>query len=383
MAKRRGWGEDAVYWDASKNRFVGAVSLGFTPQGQRIRKKVVGLTKQEVKDKLRQVHDDIDSGIRGSTTYTVQQAVADWLASGLDGRSEKTIRKNADVLGPVLRVIGSKRLRELTAADVQAALAHVAVTRASATVAMTHNCLTRAIRHAEARDLVRRNVSALVETPKGQLGRPSRSLSLEEAQALIVAAEDSRLCAYVVLSLTTGIRTEEARALTWGHVDLEGAPDGEPPVPPSVSVWRSVRAHGETKTEKSRRTLGMPQAAVEALEKHLVRQADDRLEAGDLWQESGLVFTTSMGTPLDAANVRREFRAVCKAARIGERWSPRELRHSFVSLMSDSGVPIEEIARLAGHSSTRTTEVVYRRELRPVLRTGAEIMDKILSKRNK
>jgi integrase len=90
-----------------------------------------------------------------------------------------------------------------------------------------------------------------------------------------------------------------------------------------------------------------------------------------------------MGTPLDAANVRREFRAVCKAARIGERWSPRELRHSFVSLMSDSGVPIEEIARLAGHSSTRTTEVVYRRELRPVLRTGAEIMDKILSKRNK
>jgi integrase len=124
----------------------------------------------------------------------------------------------------------------------------------------------------------------------------------------------------------------------------------------------------------------MPQAAVEALEKHLVRQADDRLEAGDLWQESGLVFTTSIGTTLDAANVRREFRAVCKAARIGEEWSPRELRHSFVSLMSDSGVPIEEIARLAGHSSTRTTEVVYRRELRPVLRTGAEIMDKILSK---
>jgi hypothetical protein len=66
-----------------------------------------------------------------------------------------------------------------------------------------------------------------------------------------------------------------------------------------------------------------------------------------------------------------------EAAQIGEQWTPRELRHSFVSLMSSSGVPVEEIARLAGHSSSRTTEVVYRRELRPVLTTGAEAMDRL------
>jgi integrase len=81
--------------------------------------------------------------------------------------------------------------------------------------------------------------------------------------------------------------------------------------------------------------------------------------------------------PLDAANVRREFRAACKAANIGTDWTPRELHHSFVSLMSSSGVPVEEIARLAGHTSSRTTEIVYRRELRPVLTTGAEAMDTI------
>jgi integrase len=45
--------------------------------------------------------------------------------------------------------------------------------------------------------------------------------------------------------------------------------------------------------------------------------------------------------------------------------------------MSSSGVPVEEIARLAGHSSSRTTEVIYRRELRPVLTTGAEAMDRL------
>jgi integrase len=90
-----------------------------------------------------------------------------------------------------------------------------------------------------------------------------------------------------------------------------------------------------------------------------------------------LVFSTPTGDALNAAKVREEFKAGCRAAKIEGNWTPRELRHSFVSLMSSSGVPVEEIARLAGHSSTRTTEVVYRRELRPVLTTGAEAMDKL------
>jgi len=68
---------------------------------------------------------------------------------------------------------------------------------------------------------------------------------------------------------------------------------------------------------------------------------------------------------LQAANVRREFRAVVKAAGIGGAWTPRELRHTGVSLLSLGGVPIEEIARIAGHATTRTTELVYRQELRP------------------
>jgi integrase len=71
--------------------------------------------------------------------------------------------------------------------------------------------------------------------------------------------------AYITLSLLCGLRTEEARALRWSHVDLDGDPAASPPVPPHVAVWRSVRTHGETKTERSRRTLGLPAAAVQAL----------------------------------------------------------------------------------------------------------------------
>jgi len=58
-------------------------------------------------------------------------------------------------------------------------------------------------------------------------------------------------------------------------------------------------------------------------------------------------------------------------------WTPRELRHSFVSLLSDSGIPLEEISRLVGHKSTAVTELVYRKQIRPVLQTGAAAMDRI------
>ncbi len=108
-------------------------------------------------------------------------------------------------------------------------------------------------------------------------------------------------------------------------------------------------------------------------------QAADRLRAGEHWQVSGLVFTTALGTMLDQHNIRRGFRQITKAAGLGRDWVPRELRHTFVSIMSAGGVPVEEIARVAGYRQASTTELVYRRELRPVITTGAEIMDSIFS----
>jgi integrase len=296
----------------------------------------------------------------------------------------------------MLTVIGARKLRDLTAADVRQALATMAAGYSTAAVSMGHLALKRAIRHAEANDLVSRNVAALADTPKGQDGRPSKSLTLDQAVAVIAAAKtlpvvelrpglkDVRrpaelMHAYIVLSLLAGIRTEEARALRWAHVDLDGDPAARPPVPPHVAVWRSVRTHGDTKTERSRRTLALPAAAVQALRAWSASQAGERLAAGDDWQDTRLVFTTHHGAALDAANVRKMFKRVCTEAGIGDGWTPRELRTSFVSLLSHRGVSIEEIARLVGHTSTRTTEIVYRRELRPVITTGAEIMDQLFT----
>ena len=228
----------------------------------------------------------------GYAHYTVRQAAQDWLASGLDGRSPKTVTKNQNVLEPILAVIGARKLRDLTAADVRQALAAMAAGYSTAAVTMGHLALKRAIRHAEANDLVSRNVAVLADTPKGQEGRPSKSLTLDQAAALTTTArtlpvmelrpglKDVRrpaelMHAYIVLSLLCGLRTEEARALRWAHVDLDGDPAARPPVPPHVAVWRSVRAHGETKTERSRRTLALPAVAVQALRALRETQAEE------------------------------------------------------------------------------------------------------------
>ena len=83
-------------------------------------------------------------------------------------------------------------------------------------------------------------------------------------------------------------------------------------MPPHMAVWRSVRAHGDVKTRKSRRTLRLPLAAVETLKALKVRQAEERLAARSDWEDRGLVFTSKLGTPLDASHVRAHSRAFAR-----------------------------------------------------------------------
>jgi site-specific recombinase XerD len=120
----------------------------------------------------------------------------------------------------------------------------------------------------------------------------------------------------------------------------------------------------------------LPARCVEALTKHRYLVEKQSAESGRQLEEYNLVFSTATGSPLDPANVRRAFRRVVAAAGMDPKsWTPRELRHSFVSLLSSSGMPIEDIAHLVGHANTRVTELVYRKELRPVLTRGAVAMD--------
>jgi len=385
-AARRGHGEDGIYFDASKNRYVGAVSVGYGADGRRVRRKVVGRTKAEVRDKLKALHREMESHVRSRPRYTVGEALDDWLADGLTNVSASTVKLYKGTIAKALREqLGSVRLTALTAGDVEKALTTVAADVSTRTVQISHNVLVRAIRHAERHDLVGRNVAALVKPPKGQRdGRRSKSLTLEQAVALMEAARGTRLEAYVVVSLLTGLRTEEVRAVQWDNVVawVDGlwrpiAEAGFDHEQVAVFVWRADRAGGDTKTAKSRRTLALPRRCVLALREHRVRQAEDRLAAGPLWQDHNLVFASAVGTAQDDHNVRRQFRKVTESAGLGDSWVPRELRHTFVSLLSAHGVPVEAIALLAGHNQTATTELVYRHQIVPALTRGAEVMDQI------
>src|SRR6266487_3944523 len=219
VARRRSPGEDAIYLDAAKNRYVGAVSLGYGRDGQRVRRKVTGRTKAEVRDKLRELHREIESGVRSRPRYTVRDALDDWLATGLDGKAPATVTLYKDTIARALaEQLGAVRLSALTAGDVETALAALAGQVSTRTVQIAHNVLVRAVRHAERHDLVARNVAALVRPPRGQAGRASKALTLEQAMALLEAARGTRLEAYIVVSLLAGLRTEEVRALRWDHV---------------------------------------------------------------------------------------------------------------------------------------------------------------------
>jgi integrase len=387
MTKRRSRGDGGLRWSEARQRWIAEVTVGYTPAGKRIVKSASGKTKTAAKEALKDILRDYEDGLAiAPHDYTVVKAVTDWLTFGLNGRDPQTVT-TVTILAKthVIPALGARKLRELSADDVDKWLAEKAQTLSTRTLRDIRSILRRAISRAQARDKVKRNVVLLCDIPTGQVGRPSKALTFDQAEAILAAAEadQSTIGTYIVVSLLSGARTEEVRPLAWSHVDLDGKPKATPPVPPHIMVWRSVRAGGDTKTRKSRRTLALPQRCVDALKVHQVRQAS--LRSSQLrsmswkgWTDHDLVFASETGTELDAANVRRAFRRIAKAAGlVAKDWTPRELRHSFVSLLSDDGVPIEKISLLVGHSGTTVTEAVYRHQIRPVVQDGATVIDRL------
>lgn len=392
MTKRRSRGDGGLRWSDQRQRWIAEATIGYTPAGKRIVKTASGTTKTAAKEKLKEILRDLDDGLTVSGRgYTTAMAVQDWLKYGLSGRSAGTVEKLRILADThVIPALGARKLAEtpaLSAEDIDQWLADKANELSTRTLRELLSILRRSIRRAQARERVKRNVALLCDCPVGQDGRPSKSLTLEQAEALLAAAEtdNSTMGAYVIVSLLSGARTEEVRPLTWSHVHLppeELGAEEEDKQKAHIDVWRSVRVGGDTKTRKSRRSLAIPQRCVDALRAQRARQGRARSSAPTAgkrrWQEKGLVFASETGTALDAANVRRGFRRIAKVAGLNaEEWTPRELRHSFVSLLSDAKVPLEVISRLVGHSGTSVTEQIYRHQIRPVVEEGATEMDRI------
>ncbi|MGW2013423.1 tyrosine-type recombinase/integrase [Streptomyces sp. NPDC001927] len=374
--KKAANGEDSIYWDKSKNRYVGAISLGHEPNGTRRRPKVSGKTKTEVRSKLRQLRRELEVGVQPSAKHTVERVVNTWLNRGLRGREERSLKTYRSLAkNHVIPDLGKAKIADLSPDEVDEWLAAKAEEVSHETLKRIRSILRRSIALAQRDGKVARNVAEFGELPQGREGRPSKSLSLEEAHAVLHAEQGSWIHAYVVLALLVGVRTEEERPLTWSHVHIDTDGDDRP----YIDVWRSVRKQGETKTRKSKRSLTMPHHAAVVLTQYRQTQQAECAASGIEWSAERLVFGHADATQRSSTDVLRELRSLLKSAGFSnpKDWTTRELRTSFVSLLSDHGTPIEVIARLVGHSGTATTETVYRKQIRPVITEGAEAMDEI------
>jgi integrase len=370
---RRPRGQGSVHWDEKRQRWIARKTVGYDPRGKKIVRKASGTSQSAALRGLEKRVKAYQAGlVVRSEHFRVRQAVEDWLEHGQGDVDDSTRERNRIMCEThIIPKLGGSKLQQLRPDDVDAWLQGLRQELATSTLRRLRAILVLVVRRAMRRGLVDRNVVELCDVPRGRAGRRSKSLSLEQARAVLTESTEDPLHCYIVVSLLTGARTEELRALRWQHVHLEAEP-------PHVEVWRSVRRTGDTKTRQSRRTLALPGIAVQRLRDHRVRQAEARLQA-ESWADPGLVFATCRGTEMDAANVRRDFRRALKLVPgiDPDDWTPRELRHSFVSLLSASGLRIEDIASLVGHQGTRVTEQVYRHELRPIIQTGATAMDSL------
>jgi integrase len=162
--------------------------------------------------------------------------------------------------------------------------------------------------------------------------------------------------------------------LAWEDVDLDKA---------RLTVRHTLqRVDGELvllepKTERSRRTIALPEVVVSALRGHRTRQKMERLVAGSSWVVSGHVFTTSWGTPLDAATVTRSFQRALKAAGLPHHRF-HDLRHSAATFLLAQGFTLEDVKSLLGHSSIVLTSNTYGHVLEERQRAVALGMDAVL-----
>ena len=140
----------------------------------------------------------------------------------------------------------------------------------------------------------------------------------------------------------------------------------------------------EVKTEKSRRTLALPQVCLEALRKYRTQQRAERLKAGAQWVDTALVFTTAARRPgqrsgagLHPRNVLRTLHRLLVAAKL-PRVRFHDLRHSAASLLIAEGVPLVEVSMLLGHAEIRTTSDFYAHLVKQTAASAARRMDAVL-----
>jgi integrase len=389
---RRSRGDGSVYPDKSRpGIWVGSIDLGRDPQtGKRRRPKVSAPTKTECKAKLDELREQQrKTGIVPRRDTTVEMVIRDRLANPpANVKSPVSRGVHEDHGKRIIAALGKVKLVNLTPGQVERFLRDMAengyLTRtgkrcpyAAKTIRDTRTLLIGAIRRAEKEGLANRNVAALADLPQARR-RESKSMTLAEVGLLLDADLTPWWRAFITTTIMCGLRPGELLGLRWEDVDFAAR------VIRVRKCLKAVEEKGGTalrledlKTEQSKRTLRMPAAVAAALAVLRREQAADRLHLGPLYDDHGLVFCSPAGRPRWRQSVATGFKKICERVGIGADWQLREERHTFVSVLSDAHVSIEDISDAVGHINSHVTKTVYRHQIADEITTAAETIDGI------
>lgn len=377
MAAQRANGEGSVYQRASDKRWLGAATVGFDTNGRPKRKFVSAKTRAEAVRKLRALQQQLDDGIPlPNTKLSLAQLLDRWLEDVIRHQVTPSTAHNYQTIANlhIKPVLGTKKVATLTTSDVDRLLSRKMDQGLSvSTVRRIRAVLSQALDQGIRWGLVVRNVASLSRSPRG-VRQEGRSLTPDQARLLLNTLRGHRNEALYALMLSTGLRKGEALGLQWRDYDED---NGVLLVRRSLIREEGVLATKDTKTPKSRRAINVPEPLKAKLRAHKAAQNAEKLRLGKSWINSGHIFTSSIGTPIDPRNMYREFKDLCREAGIGD-WHPHELRHSAASLMLAQGVKLQVVSEVLGHSSIRMTADVYGHVLAPDRKAAADAMSSLL-----
>ncbi len=376
---RRGHNEGTIRQRGK--RWEARLTLGYGPDGRQQRRSFYGTTRLEAQQKLTKALRDLQQGVPpANEKQTVTYFLNRWLKECHKQRVRpSTYTRSTQVIKDhILPRIGRIRLAKLTPQDVQGMLNDLHASGLSPkSVQNIQGVLRSALNQAVRWGDLQRNVATLVSPPRGVV-KEIEPFNPEEAVKFLEAIKGDRLEALYSVVLALGLRRGEALGLQWPDVNLD---DGFLTIRHALQRQQGGLKLVEPKTVRGRRTIALPEFAVTALRNHRKRQLEERMLAGKQWQDSGHVFTTSIGTPLDPDNVTHYFkRIVAKAGLRPQRF--HDLRHACASLLLAQGVAARVVQEILGHSHVSTTLGIYSHVIPALRRDAADRMNSLLAPRD-
>nr|WP_275587268.1 site-specific integrase [Micromonospora terminaliae] len=225
------------------------------------------------------------------------------------------------------------------------------------TVSDIRAALRAALTHAQAEDLITKNPAVPVTLATARRRRRGKSWSSDEARKFLESAraDEGPLYAAYALVLVTGLRKGEALGLTWEDVDLDA---GELTIGRQLQRVRGQLLHRDTKTQASDATLPLPDICLAAIKLRQEQRDEAQAAAGNAWQETGLVFTTRYGTPIEPRNFQRSWQTRCERAKV-KPITVHDARRTCATLLADLDVHPRVAMQVLRHARFSVTMEIY------------------------